>query len=479
LFSPVLNILIISQNVGVGTITPTEKLDVEGNLKADTIKPNAVLFAPNAGVGKILTSDGIGNATWENMMLPPPQNNTGNVGYGVWGDCATNGNITDYHPVADTAGVAGDFFGNSVSISGDFAIVGSLTDDETYINQGSVTIYKFNNGHWEWMQKITDPDGSANDKFGTSVSISGYYAIVGADFDDGPGGNDQGSASIFGFNGTNWVLVGKIIDPLGDGDDHFGFSVSISGNYAIVGAMRDNGPGGNDQGSASIFEFNGTNWVLMQTITDATGASDDLFGCSVSISGIYAIVGAYGDDAPGLTTDQGSASIFQYNGTNWILMQRITDATGMSYDYFGRSVSISGNYAIVAAENDDVGNNENQGSASIFQYNGTNWVMIKKITDGNGAAYDYFGISVSISGNYVIVGASWDDVGNIQNQGSASIYQRVGMAWQRLQYVTDPGGEKDDYFGNSTSIDGTNKRFLIGMANFSGGLGKAVFGKMN
>ncbi|MGB3081206.1 MAG: FG-GAP repeat protein [Saprospiraceae bacterium] len=470
---------VIAQNVGIGTSTPLEKLQVEGNILMDTAKLNAILLAPNAGPGKILTSDGMGNGAWENLVLPPPSNNAnGNIGYGVWGDCATNGNITDYYPVTDTTGVIGDFFGNSVAISGDFAIVGSPGDDETYNNQGSATIYQFNNGRWERMQKITDPDGSSNDKFGISVSIFGYYAIVGADSDDGPGGTDQGSASIFEFNGVNWVLMVKLIDAFGADSDYFGNSVSISGNYAIVGALRDDATGIN-HGSASIFVYNGTNWILMQKITDATGADNDYFGCSVSISGNYAIVGAYGDDAPGLTTDQGSASIFEYNGTNWVLMQRITDATGMSYDNFGWSVAISGNYAIVAAEVDDVGNNENQGSASIFQYNGSNWVMMKKLTDDNGAAYDSFGSSVCISGQYVIVGTTYDDVGNSTNRGSSSIYQRVGMAWQKLQYVTDPGGEKDDFFGFSTVIDGSTKRFLIGAADFTDGLGKAVFGKIN
>jgi FG-GAP repeat len=270
----------------------------------------------------------------------------------------------------------------------------------------------------------------------------------------------------------------KITDVTGAAGDNFGTSVSVSGNYAIVGAYTDDVGANADQGSASIYQWNGTNWVLMQKITDATGAVDDLFGASVSVSGNYAIAGAYADDV-GANGNQGSASVYQYNGTNWVLMQKITDATGAATDNFGNSVSVSGNYAIVGAYGDNVGANADQGSASIYQYNGTSWVLMQKITDATGVASDFFGQSVSISGNYAIVGSSADDVGANGDQGSASIYQRVGLGWQKLQYVTDPGGNLNDFWGYSTAIDGTTQRFLIGAVGYASLSGKVAFGKIN
>ena len=157
----------------------------------------------------------------------------------------------------------------------------------------------------------------------------------------------------------------------------------------------------------------------------------------------------------------------------------VVDETGAAGDQFGNSVSISGNFAIVGAYRDDVGANAGQGSASIDQYNGSNWVLMNKITDATGAADDYFGYSVSISGNYAIVGAYTDDIGANINQGSASIYQRLGLGWQKLQYVTDPGGNSGDLFGFSTAIDGTTKRFLNGVPFYAYRSGKVVFGKVN
>ncbi len=399
-----------------GGVKIQDTLNVAGNLNADTIKPNALKLVQNAGPGKILTSDASGNANWQ------ASSTGGGVGFGAWGDCSTN-SISEYNPVEDTPVNGGDDFGNSVSISGNYAIVGAVSDE------------------------------------------------VGANA-------NQGSASIFQWNGTNWVLMNKITDATGAAGDNFGFSVSISGNYAIVGAYHDDVGANADQGSASIYQWNGTNWVLMIKITDATGAASDEFGNSVSISGNYAIVGAPNDDV-GANADQGSASIYILSGgITWILMNKITDATGAATDNFGGSVSISGSYAIVGAPSDDV-TFVTQGSASIFRQSGLTWLFMNKISDATGGSGDFFGTSVSISGNYVIVGASGDDVGANTNQGSATIYQRVGLGWGKLQYVTDPAGNSNDQFGGATAIDGTSKRFLIGSSNYAGNSGKAVFGKVN
>ena len=103
---------------------------------------------------------------------------------------------------------------------------------------------------------------------------------------------------------------------------------------------------------------------------------------------------------------------------------------------------------------------------------------MQKITDATGATGDNFGNSVSISGNYAIVGANNDDVG-ANDQGSATIYQRVGLAWRKLQYVTDPAGVTSDAFGMATAIDDTTKRFLIGASGYASSSGKTVFGKVN
>ncbi|MBK9983727.1 MAG: FG-GAP repeat protein, partial [Saprospiraceae bacterium] len=398
-------------------------------------------------------------------------------GYGVWGDCGTNGNITEYNPVADTAGVAGDFFGNSVSISGDFAIVGSPNDDETNNNQGSATIYHFNQGHWTWMQKITDPTGFMDDNFGISVSLSGNFAIVGAYNDDGPF-NNQGSVSVFQYNGISWDWLEKITDPDGAASDHFGFSVSMSGDNFIAGSYLDDSSPGGDQGSACVFHFDGTNWVFVVKLTDPLSGLADGFGSSVSLAGNNIIVGSPYDDA-GANTDQGSASIYQYDGNAWVYMQKVIDSDGASSDYFGSSVTISNIYAAIGSPGDKVGNNEDQGSATVFRYNGSSWVSMQKKTSITGLANDGFGISLSISGDFMLVGSGRDDIGVNVDQGSISMYQRLGNGWQLVQFITEPGGNASDFFGSACALDISTRRFLSGASGYIGNTGKAVFGKIN
>jgi hypothetical protein len=457
-----------TNNIGVGVTTPTEKLDILGNIKTTgEIKPNGV----SGTAGQVLQSNGNNTMAWANAST------NGGVGFGSWGDCSTN-NISEYNPVADATGDASDLFGNSVSISGNYAIVGAVGDDiGANTDQGSVSIYQFIGSTWVFMQKITDATGAANDYFGTRVSISGNYAIVGAYADDVGANTNQGSASIYQLSGGTWVLMNKITDVSGAANDNFGFRVSISGNYAIVGAYNDDIGANTDQGSASIYQLSGGVWVLMDKITDFSGTANDNFGLSVSINGNYAIVGAYADDV-GVNTDQGSVSIYQLSGGTWIQYQKITDVNGAANDNFGISVSIFGNYAIVGAYF-DYGPNGERGSASIYQLNGGIWVLMNKITDTNGAAGDNFGTSVSIKGNYAIVGSSQDDVGANYDQGSAIIYQRVGLGWQKVQYVTDPGGNLHDRFGTAVDIDETNKRFIVGVDGYSGNSGKVIFGKIN
>jgi hypothetical protein len=314
-------------------------------------------------------------------------------------------------------GAAGDYFGYSVSISGDYAIVGAYGDD---VGKGSAYIFKRNGTNWVQQQKLTASDGAAGDYFGESVSISGDYAIVGALYDDDKG-TDSGSAYIFKWNGTSWVQQAKLTALLdGAASDAFGCSVSISGDYAIVGAYGDDDKG-SDSGSAYIFKHDGTAWVQQQKLTASDGAAEDRFGGSVSISGDYAIVGARGNDSY-----KGSAYIFNWDGTIWSQQQNLTASDGAAEDRFGYSVSISGDYAIIGAYCDDQ-KGYKSGSAYIFNWDGTSWVQQKKLLASDGAASDYFGNSVSISGDYAIVGADCDDDKGTTS-GSAYVFMKCPTA---------------------------------------------------
>ena len=130
--------------------------------------------------------------------------------------------------------------------------MGAYGDDDGGTNSGSAYVFMRSGTFWSQQVKLTASDATAGDYFGVSVSISGDYAIVGAYRDDGDG-SDSGSAYVFMRSDTTWSQQAKLTAFDAAAGDEFGFSVSISGDYAIVGAWCDD-DGGTDSGSAYIFE---------------------------------------------------------------------------------------------------------------------------------------------------------------------------------------------------------------------------------
>jgi len=344
-------------------------------------------------------------------------------------------------------GAANDDFGDSVSISGDVALVGAYANDDKGAESGSAYVFRWNGSDWVEEQKLLASDGAEDDDFGDSVSISGNVALVGA-YGNDDNGDVSGSAYVFRWNGSNWVEEPKLLASDGAEDDYFGRSVSISGDVALVGAWGDD-DNGNWSGSAYVFRWNASSWVEEPKLLASDGAEYDYFGCSVSISGNVALVGAYGNDDNG--SYSGSAYVFRWNGSNWVEEQKLLASDAAEYDYFGDSVSISGDVALVGARDDD-DNGSYSGSAYVFRWNGSSWVEEQKLLASDGAAFDAFGISVSISGDVALVGASSNDNGI--GSGSAYVFRWNGSSWVEEQKLLASDAAADDYFGDSVSISG-------------------------
>jgi hypothetical protein len=339
-------------------------------------------------------------------------------------------------------GAEDDHFGASVAISGNYAVVGADGDDAA---SGSAYIFKRDATEWTEQAKITASDGMADDWFGYSVAISGDYAVVGAYLDD-DAGTDSGSAYIFKRDATEWTEQAKITASDGAASDHFGRSVAISGDYVIVGAPYDD-DAGTDSGSSYIFKCDGITWTEQAKITASDYAALDYFGYSVAISGDYVIVGSHGDNAAG--TDSGSSCIFKRDGTEWTEQAKITASDGAEYDFFGESVAISGDYAVVGAGGDDAAS----GSAYIFKRDATEWTEQAKINTSDGAEGDEFGRSVAISGDCAVVGAYLDDDAG-EASGSVHIFKRDGTAWTEQNKITASDDATYDWFGYSVAISG-------------------------
>lgn len=296
---------------------------------------------------------------------------------------------------------------------------------------------------WSELVKITASDGGGNDRFGSSADIDTYDAIVGAYFDDVSGQTNAGSAYVFTYTGSTWVQQGKLTASDAQTDDEFGFSASISGDYAIVGAHYDD-DNGLQSGSAYIFIRSGSSWSQQAKLSIGDPAADDKLGRSVAIDGDIAIVGA-----PGKNSNQGFAYTFIRSGTTWPQSSKL-GATGSNG--LGASVSVSGNYVIMGAP----GTNSNTGAVHIYKWESSSWYSKGKLTASDGITGDQFGQSVSIDGDYIVVGAPGHDLTG-GGEGAAYIFEKPSTEWTDMTEtvkITASDASTSDNFGREVSIRG-------------------------
>jgi hypothetical protein len=417
-------------------------------------------------------------------------------------------------------GASGDAFGYSVGISGDTAIIGARADVVGTAGEvGSAYIFTRAGVVWAEQQKLTAAETTPrNDFFGNSVAIVGDTVVVGSPAHEfKPGVANHGAIYVFGRTGALWTRQQKLLhadfapDNLGQsvafdgasilggapaknsargaayvfareavdpnringaesGQASFsGRSVDIDGDTAIISADNDSIDGtenGARTGAAYIFVRTGATWTQQARLTPPDGANGDDFSSGVAISGNTAIVGAY-DHKVGANTGQGAAYVYTRSGTTWTLQQKLTANDGSVFDYFGISVDISGDTAVVSASGDDVfATNDNRGSVYVFARTGATWAQQAKFTAQADRVGNAFGVDVAVDGDTVVVGNSLETIGATQNQGAAYIFTRTGATWteqQRLFKAT--GGENGDGFGVSVAIHG--ETLVVGAAGFS------------
>ncbi len=344
-----------------------------------------------------------------------------------------------------------DHLGYSVAISGDTALLGAYRDDDNGSDSGSAYVFVRNGTGWVQMAKLVADDGAAGDRFGRSVAIMDDTALVGA-LGDCDNGYTSGSAYVFVRNVTRWVQTAKLLANDGTDYDYFGWSVAISGDTALVGAYGDD-DNGSASGSAYVFNrIHDGGWVQTAKLLANDGTDYDYFGASVSISGDTALVGAYGYDDNGSVS--GSAYVFVHNGTGWVQMTKLLANDGTDYNYFGWSVAISGDTVVVGAYGDDK-RGRDSGSAYVFvRTHGDGWVQMAKLLANDGKAVDMFGYSVAISGDTALVGAVHGDDENISNIGSAYLFVRNDTGWAQTSKLVPHNGTEYDYFGFNVAIGG-------------------------
>ncbi len=377
-------------NVSIGGGEPTEKLEVSGAIKiADASGP-----APAAGTIRWnpATEDfeGFTGAEWKSLTKGSEK---------LWGNPAGGNSENEMKTASNVKD--GDEFGYSVAISGNYAIIGAPRDDAKGTDAGAAYIFTRSGNDWVQQAKLIPSELKAGNQFGVSVSISGDYALIGVEKDDEKG-EAAGAAYIFFRSGSAWTQQARLVPAELEKNDQFGISVSISGDYALVGAVFDSDKA-DYAGAAYVFVRSGATWTKQAKLLASDGAALDWFGISVSISGAYALIGA-----PQKNEARGAAYVFVRSGDTWTQQVKLKLDSGEKKDLFGSRVSISGAYALIGAPYDGNGLVK-FGSATIFVRSGDTWTQQARLVVSGPSKDFLFGSSVSISENRAIIGADGAD----------------------------------------------------------------------
>jgi hypothetical protein len=415
---------------------------------------------------------------------------------------------------------ASDQFGISVAISGDTAVVAAIGEDSNATgvdgnqaddgapDSGAAYVFVRNGSTWSQQAYLKASNTGAGDRFGTSVAISGDTVVVGAPEEDsnatgvnGDGASDgapeSGAAYVFVRSGTTWSQQAFLKASNTGAADQFGWSVAISGDTVVVGArMEDSGAAGVDgnqadngafdAGAAYVFVRSGLAWSQQAYLKASNTWQTNAFGHSLAISGNTVVVGARyeASSATGVDGNQadlsaygaGAAYVFVRNGSAWSQQAYLKASNTGPSDYFGYAVAISGDIAVVGAIGEDsnaTGVDGNQaddsaqqaGAAYVFVRSGTTWSQHAYLKASNTGANDFFGDSVAISGDTVVVGAPHEASsatgvdGNQADEsapesGAAYVFARSGTTWGQQAYVKASNTGLYDSYGISVAVSG-------------------------
>ena len=357
----------------------------------------------------------------------------------------------------------------------------------------TLTITRATSASFAQQAYLKASNAEANDQFGYSVAISGDTLVVGASYEASSvsGGEADNSAVstgavyVFSRSGTTWSQQAFLKASNAEANDRFGWSVAISGDTLVVGAIGEasSATGGEADNSASsagaayVFNRSGTTWSQQAYLKASNAEANDRFGLSVAISGDTVVVGAgvedssaTGGEADNSASSAGAAYVFSRNGTTWNQQAYLKASNAEANDRFGMSVAISGDTLVVGArlEDSSVSGGEADNSASsagavyVFSRNGTTWGQQAYLKASNAEANDQFGYSVAISGDTLVVGAASEassvSGGEADNSaslaGAAYVFSRSGTTWSQQAYLKASNAEANDRFGWEVAISG-------------------------
>lgn len=345
-----------------------------------------------------------------------------------------------------------DCVGRSVALDGDTLMAGAKGDDDFGSNSGAVYVFRREGTKWVKEAKLKASDAEIDDFFGFSVGVDGDLAVVGA-WQEDDRGNGAGAAYVFRRIDGAWKETAKITAPDGGPFDQFGYASAVYGGTIVVGARSAKVGDVEDAGAAYVFEHDGRGWVQKAKLINETPATIDMFGGAVAVHGDTIVIGASGDDVAALNA--GSASVYKRRGDKWVRQGRLLPTDPRPEDAFGFSVGVSSDTVMVGSfRRDDAG--ADSGAIFAYERDGDGWTHTQRLVASDADHGELFGWSLDISGDKVIVGAWHDRLGGDPEgpPGSAYLFARDDGRWALEKKLVSPKRGALDLFGWAVAIEG-------------------------
>jgi len=342
--------------------------------------------------------------------------------------------------------VAGDRIGTDVAIDGDVVVAGAPYAEGI----GKAWVFERGpTGAWKFATKLEAEDAAVGDEFATAVAVDGSTILIGSPLADHSDHVDAGAVYVFERGAMGWSQTAKLVADDADGSDYFGIDVALAGDRAVVGSYYDD-DGGNEAGSAYVFERTGSAWAQTAKLVSPAPADQVFFGSSVAVDGDRIVVGAPYETLT--AQDQGAAYVFSYQAASWSSPATLASETPEGSEFFGYGVAIEGDViAVGAAQDNEVANDG--GAVHLFEWDGAGWSNTALLTGPDQSTQ--YGRSPAVQGERIAVGALYLDGNTTPQSGAAYVYRRPSggafAAGNRMVAEDEAQGAR---FGASVDLDG-------------------------
>lgn len=341
-------------------------------------------------------------------------------------------------------------FGQAIAVQGNVALVGAPQSyDVSSLLPGAAYLYRLgDNGNWSLSHSLAGTETESADRFGSSVAADDNLIFVGAPWESGIDISGSGAVYIFSQDGA---LVQRLT-VLYDGDVDimaidFGAAVAVNsgGDTLFVSAPQDTEKG-TAAGAVYVFGLDtSTEWGFRQKVLCQDSGASDMVGTSVAVADDYLIVGA-----PTVGDRPGKAYIFNLVAGDWIEIASLEPSSGRGQvgDRFGVAVAMVDGFAFVGSVFAD----DNGGAVYVFAKDDSGqWNFSQKLVGSKNTASSAFGASLSVEGDYLIVGAP----GATQiDTGSVYVFQKTGSEWSEIGHGDPINGYAGDAFGKAIALSG-------------------------